>query len=84
MNCPHCNHNDSQVIDSRPRDLGKTICRRRKCKSCGQRWTTFEQIGERTPVRPEVEMLFRQLRQKLVDVEVLIRKYENSREIGAG
>ena len=38
-NCPSC-QGESGVIDSRP--IGKTTRRRRECKSCKHRWTTFE------------------------------------------
>lgn len=38
--CPVCNSVRTSVTDSRPqRD---TIWRRRKCRTCGQRWTTEE------------------------------------------
>ena len=30
------------VIDSRPIDGGNGVRRRRKCESCGRRWTTYE------------------------------------------
>jgi transcriptional regulator NrdR family protein len=39
MNCPSCNLSNSNVIDSRPCDLG--VKRRRKCV-CGNKWTTYE------------------------------------------
>lgn len=35
-----CTHTDSAVVDSRP--SGRAIRRRRKCVSCGYRWTTYE------------------------------------------
>ena len=47
MNCPFCGSDKSTVIDSRPAD--DKIRRRRKCSSCGKRFTTFE-IVEHTPV----------------------------------
>ena len=40
MVCPECNKDDIKVVDSR--DSLKTIRRRRACKSCGHRWTTYE------------------------------------------
>ena len=42
MRCPFCQHKDTQVIDSRAPDEGSVIRRRRKCLSCGKRFTTFE------------------------------------------
>ena len=42
MLCPHCHHNGSRVIDSRPAEDGMSIRRRRECVNCGFRFTTFE------------------------------------------
>ncbi|UCC60049.1 MAG: transcriptional repressor NrdR [Dehalococcoidia bacterium] len=42
MKCPHCNHEDSKVTDSR--DVEDTVRRRRQCLSCGFRFTTYERI----------------------------------------
>lgn len=42
MNCPACGHEDTGVIDSRPRDEGATLRRRRRCAACEHRFTTFE------------------------------------------
>ncbi len=44
MKCPSCNHSDLKVIDSRPTEEGNSIRRRRECRSCGKRFTTFEII----------------------------------------
>ena len=44
MKCPHCGYTDSMVIDSRPVDEFASIRRRRECKSCKKRFTTFEVI----------------------------------------
>ncbi len=49
MMCPHCHHNSSRVVDSRPADNGHAIRRRRECENCGYRFTTFERI-EVTPL----------------------------------
>ncbi|KRK97915.1 transcriptional regulator NrdR [Secundilactobacillus odoratitofui DSM 19909 = JCM 15043] len=49
MHCPHCHHNGSRVVDSRPTDEGRVIRRRRECENCGFRFTTFERI-EVTPL----------------------------------
>lgn len=46
MHCPHCQHNNSRVIDSRPSEDGRSIRRRRECENCGFRFTTFERIEE--------------------------------------
>jgi transcriptional repressor NrdR len=34
------------VVDSRPAEQGTTIRRRRECRLCGRRYTTFERIEE--------------------------------------
>ncbi len=46
MRCPFCNYHDTKVIDSRTRDGGRTIRRRRECIKCKRRYTTREQIDE--------------------------------------
>ncbi|HJA73015.1 MAG TPA: transcriptional regulator NrdR [Candidatus Limosilactobacillus faecipullorum] len=49
MICPHCHHNGSRVVDSRPSEDGTFIRRRRECMNCGFRFTTFERYEE-TPL----------------------------------
>ena len=49
MICPHCHHDSSKVIDSRPSDEGRAIRRRRECEFCGTRFTTFERL-EKSPL----------------------------------
>ena len=46
MQCPHCHHNGSRVVDSRPSEDGTCIRRRRECATCGFRFTTFERYEE--------------------------------------
>jgi len=43
MKCPFCGAEDSKVIDTRSAAGG--IRRRRECKVCGQRFTTYEQVA---------------------------------------
>ncbi len=45
MNCPYCGGSGSRVVDSRPLDGG--VRRRRKCLSCGARFTTYEHVQSR-------------------------------------
>ena len=45
MNCPYCGGTGSRVIDSRP--LDGAVRRRRKCLSCGARFTTYERVQSR-------------------------------------
>lgn len=59
MRCPFCQHPDTDVLDTRKLNEGETIRRRRKCRMCLRRFTTYERIelnltvvkksGEREP-----------------------------------
>ena len=42
MNCPDCGHAESRVVDSRPINDGDAVRRRRECRDCGFRFTTYE------------------------------------------
>lgn len=44
MRCPFCQHEDTQVKDSRPTEDKSSIRRRRFCPGCGARFTTFERV----------------------------------------
>ena len=46
MRCPLCNHSDDSVIDSRPLESASVIRRRRICKKCHKRFTTYERLEE--------------------------------------
>ena len=65
MLCPHCQHDDSKVIDSR--DAGDGIRRRRECLECGQRFTTYERVQAR-----DVVVVKRDGRREDLDREKLI------------
>lgn len=43
MKCPHCGASDSRVVDTRT--SGDGIRRRRHCKKCRKRFTTYEQVA---------------------------------------
>lgn len=49
MKCPFCGAFDTQVIDSRVSEEGESIRRRRRCASCGKRFTTYETVELRLP-----------------------------------
>ena len=49
MRCPYCHFEDSKVIDSRSKNNGRAIRRRRECVSCKRRFTTKE-VVEETPL----------------------------------
>lgn len=42
MLCPFCEHNGTEVTDSRQINDGKIIKRRRRCSSCKKRFSTHE------------------------------------------
>ena len=44
MECPHCQHQHSRVLESRSSDGGQSIRRRRECLECKHRFTTYERI----------------------------------------
>jgi transcriptional repressor NrdR len=46
MKCPYCGADNDAVLDSRPLREGEAIRRRRECKHCARRFTTFETIEE--------------------------------------
>ena len=43
MRCPYC-AGESAVIDTRELDNGESIRRRRRCKHCERRFTTYERV----------------------------------------
>lgn len=44
MRCPYCQHDDTQVLDTRVSEEGDAIRRRRRCNLCEKRFTTYERI----------------------------------------
>ncbi|MGB0721936.1 MAG: transcriptional regulator NrdR [Gammaproteobacteria bacterium] len=44
MRCPYCGAQDTKVIDSRLANDGDQVRRRRECKQCVARFTTFETV----------------------------------------
>ncbi len=44
MRCPACGADQDRVVDSRPTPTGDAIRRRRECRACGERFTTFERV----------------------------------------
>ena len=50
MQCPFCHEDDDKVVDSRSVGQGKAIRRRRECRACQRRFTTYEYV-ERMPLR---------------------------------
>ncbi len=46
MRCPYCAADDDRVVDSRGAEAGAAIRRRRQCRACGQRFSTYERIEQ--------------------------------------
>lgn len=44
MRCPYCKSDNDRVIDSRASADGFAIRRRRVCRECGRRYTTYERV----------------------------------------
>jgi transcriptional repressor NrdR len=44
MQCSHCHHADTKVIESRDVADGEAIRRRRECNHCQYRFTTYERV----------------------------------------
>lgn len=44
MKCPRCGKDNDKVLDSRTAREGAAIRRRRECLSCGDRFTTYEEL----------------------------------------
>ena len=44
MLCPQCGCDNDRVTDSRTCEDGRTIRRRRECRSCSHRFTTYERV----------------------------------------
>lgn len=47
MNCPVCSSSATRVVDSRTVEDGSAVRRRRVCRQCAERFTTFERIETR-------------------------------------
>ncbi|MCZ7583224.1 MAG: transcriptional regulator NrdR [Deltaproteobacteria bacterium] len=50
MKCPYCGKMENRVMDSRYREGGNVIRRRRKCEVCSRRFTTYERVGDMHPM----------------------------------
>ncbi|MFV9507714.1 MAG: transcriptional regulator NrdR [Oscillochloridaceae bacterium umkhey_bin13] len=94
MRCPICQHHDSEVLDTRKLGDGEMIRRRRKCRACARRFTTYERIesvsltvvkkdGEREPY--DREKIMRGVRTacyrrpvSVSQIEQLVNEVENA------
>ena len=48
MKCPYCQGGDTRVIDTREANEG--VRRRRECRGCGKRFTTYEHVAASNPM----------------------------------
>ncbi|HDQ46106.1 MAG TPA: transcriptional repressor NrdR [bacterium] len=48
MQCPYCGKDQDKVVDTRSRNNGRVIRRRRLCIHCGRRFVTIEEIEDKT------------------------------------
>jgi transcriptional repressor NrdR len=46
VRCPYCTADDDRVVDSRAAEEGAAIRRRRECRACGQRFSTYERAEQ--------------------------------------
>ena len=46
MRCPFCDDGESQVLDSRLSEAGDSVSRRRRCRVCDRRFTTYERYDQ--------------------------------------
>ena len=44
MRCAYCDHDETQVVETRESDEGGVIRRRRRCLRCDKRFTTYERV----------------------------------------
>ncbi len=49
MRCPFCDHEETQVGETRDADEGGVTRRRRRCLKCDKRFTTYETVELRMP-----------------------------------
>lgn len=50
MKCPFCQHEETQVLDTRVSEEGDAIRRRRRCAQCDKRFTTYERVELSMPI----------------------------------
>lgn len=55
MQCTSCNYPYTEVVDTRHASNGNGISRRRACKRCGMRFTTYEKVKDSKVGRPRKE-----------------------------
>ena len=74
LSCPNCGKHDTYVEQSRGRESKKLIARRRVCRGCMERFTTYEIVG-----LPDVVRIIREVaavRSRLTDLDAGLSKLE--------
>ena len=71
MRCPHCGHDEDRVVDTRSKDDGKAIRRRRFCLKCKQRFITIEEVEDKT-----ISVIKTDGRREFFDPEKLFRSIQ--------
>lgn len=49
MKCPYCDHDNTEVVETRDNEDLSTTRRRRECSKCSKRFTTYERV-DRVPL----------------------------------
>lgn len=78
MKCPKCDFYYTEVINSRDRDDGRDVYRRRRCPNCGKRFTTYER--RETTNRERVEEM-NEIRQAIPLPELMAGLAEECTEL---
>lgn len=80
LECPRCN-GESGVRDSRP--IGKTIRRRRECKKCRYKWSTFEISADYMNAIRKISRAAKELVRGSIDLTEDLRKIGDIEEAEA-
>jgi transcriptional repressor NrdR len=71
MRCPACGTDEDRVVDTRSRNDGKSVRRKRFCLKCGRRFFTVEEIEDKT-----LSVIKRDGRRELYDRKKLVRSIQ--------
>ncbi len=93
MKCMKCGHEDSKVLESRITNDGKSVRRRRVCRVCDYRYTTYEkeeileihikkrdghiQPYQREKAARSIHIACQKRNLKIEEIEFMLRRVEN-------
>ena len=82
MKCPFCQHDDTQVLDTRVSEEGDSIRRRRRCAKCDKRFTTYERpdVSYPTVVKKDGRRIEFERAKLLASMNLALRKRPVSTE----